>query len=488
MKQRKQTSRTTTRKTTKPSTQTTKTHQPPPTSGVHAAPMRYDADVLSMITPNAAGIDVASEEMWVCVPADRATPNIRTFGAFTADLEAMADWLRQCRITIVAMESTGVYWIPLYQVLVERHFEVCLTNARHLKNVAGRPKTDRLDCQWIQRLHSYGFLKASFRPTDAICQIRSIQRHRDTLIRENVRHIQHMQKALHQMNVLLPKVVSDITGTTGMAIIQKIIDGERNPVKLAKLRNPHCQSSEDEIAKALHGDDRREHLFVLRQAWNAYHFVLGQIRDCDRELERLVSDIAKQVDANQTPPPPREKPPQPPHRNDVQFAAQDGRTLRYECFGVDVTRIPGLDVSSALTLFTELGANRTPWPSDKQFASYLGLAPNVQSSAGKVRSSRTRKVASRAAGVFRLAAQAVIRSKTALGACYRRLKARLGGSKALTATARKIAVIFYHMVKDRAPYKELGEAADAQAQQVRTLTRLKHQAKSLGYTLVAQAV
>jgi transposase len=476
--------KTTTSRTTTNNNNNNNNNTPSPNDG-HAA-RRYDPDVLQMINPNTAGIDVASEEMWVCVPADRGEPNVRTFGAFTADLEALADWLRQCRITSVAMESTGVYWIPLYQILGERGFDVCLTNARHLKNVAGRPKTDRLDCQWIQRLHAYGFLKASFRPADAICQIRSIQRHREALIRENARHIQHMQKALHQMNVLLPKVVSDITGVTGLAIIQKILDGERNPVKLARLRNPHCQSSEDEIAKALHGDYRREHLFVLRQAHTAFQFVQGQIRDCDRELERLVTEIDKQVDANQTPPPPREKTPQPPHRNDVQFAAQDGRTLLYECFGVDVTRIPGLDVSSALTLFTELGADLTPWPSAKHFASYLGLAPNVQSSAGKVRSSRTRKVASRAAGVFRLAAQAVIRSKTALGACYRRLKARLGGSKALTATAHKIAVIFYHMVKAHVPYKELGEAAYTKAQQARTLKRLKQQAKHLGYTLVAQ--
>lgn len=474
------------RRKTPPTSSSSNKKNSPQLRGGQAAPRNYDPDVLSMINPNAAGIDVASEEMWVCVPADRAEPNVRRFGAFTADLEAIADWLRQCRITSVAMESTGVYWIPLYQVLVERGFDVCLTNARHLKNVSGRPKSDRLDCQWIQRLHSYGFLKASFRPTDAICQMRSIQRHRDALIHENVRHIQHMQKALHQMNVLLPKVVADITGATGRAIIQKILDGERNPVTLARLRNPHCQSSEDEIAKALYGDYRREHLFVLRQAHTAFQFVQGQIRECDRELERLVTEIEKQVDANQTPPPPREKTPQPVHRNDVQFAAHDGRRLLYECFGVDVTRIPGLEVSSALTLFTELGADLRPWPSDKHFTSYLGLAPNVQSSAGKVRSSQTRKVASRAAGVFRLAAQAVIRSKTALGACYRRLKARLGGSKALTATARKIAVIFYHMVKAHAPYHELGEAGYTKQQQARTLKRLKQQAKHLGYTLVAQ--
>ncbi len=229
-------------KTSKPmTTNNNNNNNMPPTTGGHTV-RSYDPDILQMINPHAAGIDVASEEMWVCVPADRAESNVRRFGAFTTDLEAIADWLRQCRITSVAMESTGVYWIPLYQVLVERGFEVCLTNARHLKNVAGRPKTDRLDCQWIQRLHAYGFLKASFRPADAICQIRSIQRHRDALIHENARHIQHMQKALHQMNVLLPKVVSDITGTTGMAIIQKILDGERNPVKLARLRNPHREA------------------------------------------------------------------------------------------------------------------------------------------------------------------------------------------------------------------------------------------------------
>lgn len=458
----------------------------PSTGGGQAAPLTYDPDVRSMITPNAAGIDVASEEMWGCVPADRAEPNVRRFGAFTRELEAIADWLKACRITSVAMDSTGVYWIPLYQLLEARGFAVCLTNAHHLKNVSGRPKSDRLDCQWIQRLHRSGGLKASFRPTDAICQIRSIQRHREALIHENARHIQHMQKALPQMNVLLPKVVADIPGATGLAISQKILDGERHPVTLAKLRNPHCQSSEEEIANALQGDFRREHLFVLRQAHTAFQFVQGQIRECDRELEWLVRTVDKQVDANQSPPPPREKTPQPMHRNDVQFAMHDGRTLLYECVGVDVTRIPGLEVSSALPLFTELGADVRPWPNAKHFTSYLGLAPNVQSSAGKVRSSQTRKVASRAAGVFRLAAQAVIRSKTALGAFSRRLKARLGGSKALTATARKIAVIFYQMVKERRPYTEVGEAAYTKAQQARTLKRLKQQAKHLGYTLVAQ--
>jgi transposase len=446
---------------------------------------RFDPAIFEMINPNAAGIDVASEEMWVCVPAHRAEQNVRKFGAFTDDLYAIADWLAECGITSVAMESTGVYWIPLYQVLEERGFVVCLTNARHLKNVSGRPKTDRLDCQWIQRLHSYGLLKASFRPADEICQIRTLQRHRDNLIRQASQHVQHMQKAVHQMNVLLPKVVSSMTGVTGMAIIQKILDGERNPVKLAKLRNAHCKSSQEEIAKALKGDYRAEHVFVLRQAYQAYHFVHEQLRECDRALERLVKAIDKQVDATQTPPPPQAKTPQPKAKNAHTFDS-DVRTLLYECFGTDVTAIPGINETNGLVLVSELGSDVSAWETEKRFSSWLGLAPNVQSSAGKVKSSETRKMANRAAGVFRMAARAVTRSKSALGAFYRRMKARLGAPKAMTATAHKIAVIFYHLVRERTVYREAGEAEYTQQQEQRMLKRLKKQAKRLGYLLTPQ--
>ncbi|MCP4402697.1 MAG: IS110 family transposase [bacterium] len=438
-----------------------------------------------MLNPNAAGIDVASEVMWACVPAIRATPNVRTFGVCTDDLHAIADWFTECGITSVAMESTGVYWIPLYQILEERGFDVCLTNARHLKNVSGRPKTDRLDCQWIQRLHSYGFLKASFRPTDDICRIRSIQRHRDSLIRDASRHVQHMQKALHQMNVLLPKVVKDITGVTGMAIIQKILDGEHNPVKLATLRNPHCKSSEEEIAKALKGDYREEHLFVLRQAVNAYRFVHTQLRECDRAIERRLVTIDKQVDATSTPPPPRTKPSQPKRKNQHQFTS-DARTLLYECFGTDITELTGIETTNGLELYTEVGADMRPWATDEHFTSWLGLCPNAQSSGGKMKSSQTRKVSSRAAQVFRMAAKSAARSKTYIGAFYRRMKVRLGAPKAMTATARKIAVIFYHMVKERKPYQDLGEDYYLKQSQDRALKRLQRQAKQLGYTLVEQ--
>jgi transposase len=471
----------------KEQSKTTKATKATKTTKATPATPTFDPAVLEMLNPNAAGIDVSSEDLWVCVPANRATVNVRKFGVYTDQLVAIADWLTECGVTSVAMESTGVYWIPLYQVLEERGFAVCLTNAKHLKNVSGRPKTDRLDCQWIQRLHSYGFLLASFRPTDEICRIRSIQRHRDSLIQDASRHVQHMQKALHQMNVLLPKVVKDITGVTGMSILQKILDGERNPVKLAKLRKPQCKSTEDEIARALNGDYRSEHLFVLRQAHTAYGFVQRQLRECDREIERLLTTIDKQIDANQTPPPPRTKPQQPKRKNQHHFSC-DARTLLYECFGTDVTELTGIETTNGLELYTEVGADMSAWATDQHFTSWLGLSPNAHSSGGKMKSSQTRKVTSRAAQIFRLAAKSASRSKTYLGAFYRRMKARIGAPKAMTATARKIAVIFYHMVKERVPFRDLGEDYYMAQNKERALKRLQRQAKQMGYTLVEQQV
>jgi transposase len=434
-----------------------------------------------MINPNAAGIDVASEEMWVCVPEDRAEDNVRKFGAFTDDLYAIADWLKECGVTSVAMESTGIYWIPLYQVLEERGFEVCLVNARQMKNVSGRPKTDRLDCRWIQRLHSYGLLMASFRPTDEICQLRSLLRHRDNVIRQSAKHIQHMQKALHQMNVLLDKVISDITAVTGMAIMQKILDGERNPVKLAKLRNPHIKSSEEEIAKALKGDYREEHIFVLRQAYNSYQFAQRQIRECDRAVEKWLQRTEKAIDVNEHPLPEATRNQRKPQKNEPPEAT---RSFLYEIYGLDLTQIPGFQASSIQTLLSEVGRDLTKWKTEKHFTSWLGLSPNLKRSGGKDQSSNTRKVQSRAAAVFRIAASSLKNSTSYLGAFYRRMRGRIGPAKALTATARKLAVIFYHMVKDRQPYKELGEDYYYKQQEQRQLKRLKKQAKLLGYELV----
>lgn len=452
---------------------------------VTTEPRRFDPAVWEMITPHAAGIDVHSEAMWVCVPVDRAERTVRTFGAYTEDLYALAEFLSTHQITSVAMESTGVYWIPLYQVLEARGFRVCLTNARHLKSIAGRPKTDQRDCQWIQRLHSYGFLNASFRPHETICRIRAIQRHRSTLIQEASRHIQHLQKALDQMNLKLSKVLTDITGVSGMAIIDRILTGERNPKTLATLRDYRCKKSEAEIAKALTGDYREEHLFVLRQALEGYRFVQTQRQACDREIEARLQAMDKQVDASQTPPPPRAKTSRSTRANAMQFTG-DGHTLLYELFGTDVTAIPGLDVTSGCVLYSELGADLSAWKNGKYFASWLGLSPAERSSAGRVKSNTTKKTAHRASQVFQLAAQSVSRSKTALGAFYRRLKARIGAPKALTATARKIALIFYQMVTRREPYREMSDTAYMQQQRDRWLQRVKRQAKELGYVLTPQ--
>jgi transposase len=446
---------------------------------------RYDPRIWEMINPDAAGIDVHSEEMWVCVPADRAEQNVRTFGAYTDDLYAIADFLMSCQITSVAMESTGVYWIPLYQVLEARGFRVCLTNARHLKSIAGRPKTDKLDCQWIQRLHSYGFLQASFRPPEEICQIRAIQRHRETLVHEASRHIQHMQKALDQMNLKLSKVLTDIPGVSGLTIIDHILKGERNPTYLATFRDYRCKKSEAEIAKALTGDYRAEHLFVLQQAVEGYRFVQQQLQHCDCEIEARLAAIEKQVDASQTPPPPRVKRGTSRTVQKIRLTG-DGRTLLYECFGTDVTALPGIDVSHGCGLFSELGADLRAWKSGGCFVSWLGYSPTEHSSGGKLKSSRTSQVTNRASQIFRLAARSAGRSKTALGAFYRRLKARIGAPKALTATARKLALLFYQMVTKREPYREAGEAAYTQQQKDRFLKRLKRQAKHFGYVLTPQ--
>jgi transposase len=439
---------------------------------------------LEMINPNAAGIDVASEEMWVCVPEDRVDQpegNVRKFGAFTCDLYAIAEWLQACGVRSVAMESTGIYWIPLYQVLEERGFEVCLVNARQMKNVSGRPKTDRLDCRWIQRLHSYGLLMPSFRPEDEICQLRSLLRHRDALIRGAARHIQHMQKALHQMNLLLDKVISDITGVTGMAIIRQILAGERDPQVLATLRNPHIKTSETEIAKALEGDYRDEHLFVLRQAYEAYQFAQEQMHRCDTTIEAWLQRTEKVIDASTHPLPPSTSCHKKPQNNEPSY---DARSYLYEIYGVDLTQIPGFQASTIQTLLSEVGRDMTKWKTEKHFTSWLGLCPNFKRSGGKDQSSHTRKIQSRSARAFRAAARALAKSKSYLGAFYRRMKARLGKPKAITATARKLAVIFYNMVKHGRNYQELGEDYYLKQQKQRQLKRLKNQAKLFGFELV----
>jgi transposase len=293
---------------------------------------------MPLVHSHAAGIDVGAEEHWVCVPADRDVQPIQKFSAFTCDLYRLADWLTACRITTVVMESTGVYWIPLFQILEARGFEVALVNARHVKNVPGRPKTDRFDCRWLQKLHSYGLLAPSFRPPEHICQLRSLLRHRDNLLRMIVKHIQHMQKALDQMNLHLHHVISDVTGVTGMRILRAIVAGERDPATLAQCRDYRIKSSPETIAKALEGDYRSEHLFTLTQSLALYDFTQQQIADCDQEIERVLRTFETKIDPEAQPLPPPTTTHRRPQRHEPVF---DLRTHLYRITGVDLTQVPG---------------------------------------------------------------------------------------------------------------------------------------------------
>jgi transposase len=322
---------------------------------------------LDMITPNAAGIDVASEEMGVCVPPGRTEHNVRKFGALTCDLHAIADWLTECGATTVAMASTGISWIPLYHVLEPRGFTVCLVNARQRTNVSGRPNTDRLDCRWMQRLHSYGLLMPSFRPPDEMRRLRSLLRHRAALIRGAARQTQHLQKALHQMNLLLDKVISDLTGVTGPAILEHILAGERDPVTLAGLRDCRIRAPEDDIVQALQGDSREDHLVVLQQAYEAYPFAQTHIAACDRKVEAWLKKTEKRIDVRDQPRPCTTRRRKNARDNEPTY---DARSSADDIYGVDLTEIPGMQASTIQTLLADVGRDLTKWPTAKHWTSW----------------------------------------------------------------------------------------------------------------------
>jgi transposase len=426
-----------------------------------------------------AGIDIGATEIYVAVPDDRDDRPIRRFGTFTEDLHRIADWLGSCRVRSIAMESTGVYWIPLFQILETRGFEVCLVNARHVKNVPGR-KSDVQDCQWLQYLHSVGLLRGSFRPPDQICVLRTLLRHRDTLIQLAASHVQRMQKALNQMNLQIHHVISDITGVTGLAILDAILAGERDPEVLAQYRNPHIKASKAVIVKALVGDYRREHIFTLRQSLAAYRHYQDLIGATDNEVQQLLAAFDSRVDPITGPP----LPPTPIHRrprgNELRF---DLRAELYRILGVDLTQVPGLSSSTVYAAFAEVGPDLARFPSDKHFASWLGVCPDNRISGGKVLSVRTRHVKHRLAQALRLAAQSLLRSQTALGAYYRRMRARLGAPKAITATAHKLARIIYRLLTERRPYDETILAKQDEHRRRRLENRLRLQARALGFTL-----
>ena len=432
---------------------------------------------LQHINLNAAGIDVGSERHLIAVPEGRDDVSVREFGTFTADLEALAAWLKKCGITTVAMESTGVYWIPLFEVLDRHGFEVKLVDARHVKNVSGR-KSDVLDCQWLPQLHTYGLLAGAFRPPDEICVLRSYLRQKEMLTQASSMHIQHMQKALQQMNLLLHNVVSDITGVTGMKIIKAILAGERDPKVLAHHRHGLCKNSSSTIAKSLVGNYRQEHLFALRQAVDLYETYQKKIADCD---EAIIKQLEKQPNLSDDEPPPGDK--ETPACGRIRGGV-DIRDVLYQKSGVDLFAIPGLAADTLLTLASEVGFDLSPWKTEKHFASWLGLCPGTKRSGGKVLDTKTKRNPNRAAQAFRMAANSLYRSQTALGAFYRRIKARTGGQQAVTATAHKIARLYYAMLTKGTTYIELGQQAYEQRYKQRRLDHLKNQAKSLGFQLV----
>jgi transposase len=430
---------------------------------------------------HAAGIDVGATQHWVAVPDDRDPEPVRQFGAFTADLYALAEWLHQCRIETVVMESTGVYWIPLFEVLDERGVEVRLVDPHYVKQVPGR-KTDARDCRWLQELHTYGLLQGAFRPPEQICKLRSYLRQRSMLIEMASRAVQHMQKALEQMNLKLTEVVSDITGQTGLRILRAIVAGERDPQVLAQHRDRRCKQDTATLAQALEGHWRAEHLFALQQAMEQYDFTHQQLRACDTQIE-----VCLQTLTSQSPPAAPLEPSRKARQRQGNAPFFDVRTLLYTLTGVDLTRIDGINALTALKLISEIGVDMTRWPTSKHFASWLGLCPGTKISGGKRLSSRSRPTANRAAVALRLAAQSLAHSHSALGGYYRRMKARLGAPKAITATAHKLARLIYSMLRHGTAYVDAGLHAYEQQYRERVIKSLKRKAHALGLTLVQHA-
>lgn len=463
---------------------------------------KKSVEEFTLIHPNAAGIDIGSEYHYVAVPHDRDEKPVQRFRCFTNDLYRLADWLKQCGIDTVAMESTGVYWIPLFEVLEGRGFKVILVNAHYVKNVPGR-KTDVQDCQWLQKLHSFGLLRGSFRPDDRILALRGYLRQRERLIEYAGMHIQHMQKALVQMNVQLHKVIRDITGATGLGILRDIVAGNYNPESLIKHRDPRCKESPETFVEALTGNYRPEHLFALKQALELYEEYQNKIRECDMRIEKELAELNRDC----SPPPPIDSPesdlrensqpqakggsavpekPKPnskkkPQKNEIRGNIQMQITA---LAGVSLNNVVGMTPTTVLRILSEIGTDMTRWPNAKAFTNWLTLAPNNKITGGNVFSSKTKRSANRVAKLLRLVAVNVGKTKTALGAFYRRMCARTDKAKAVTATARKLAVVIYAMLRNGTEYVDLGHDYYELRYHERVLKNLNQRAKQFGYRLV----
>jgi transposase len=434
---------------------------------------KVDWKTLELVHPHAAGIDIGGSEHWVAISPEKEEESVRRFDCFTADVERMADWLVDRGVRSVAMQSTGVYWMPVYEILQQHGLEVYLVNARHTKNLPGR-KSDIAECQWLLKLHTFGLLNNSFQPTDDIRTARTLWRHRGGLVGQASSAIQRMQKALIEMNVQLSNVLSDLSGVSGMAIVQAILDGEREPRKLAALADPQVKASKTVIAKSLEGNWRPELVFVLRQEVEMYRICQDKISACDRQLQQHLKGMEPKVDLEAQPLGPRPKGKRA-RGNAPKF---DLRTELYRITGVDWTRVDGIDVQVAQSVIAEVGVDLKAFPSEKHFANWLGLCPTNESSGGKVLNRRTPKVVNRAKVAFRQAASTLIRSQSYLGAQYRRLRTRLGAPKAITAMARKLACLFYRLLQYGQQYVDKGVEfyeAKYKEQQIRSVLRRAHQ-------------
>ena len=444
-----------------------------------SVPKKVDWKALEVVHPDAAGIDVGGSEHWVAVSPDRDPEPVRRFGCFTADLREMARWLVEKSVRSVAMQTTGVYWMPVFEILEQQGLEVYLVNAQHTKNVPGR-KSDIQECQWLLKLHAFGLLNNSFQPSDEIRIARTLWRHRGNLVAEASSVVQRMQKVLTEMNVQLSNVLSDISGVSGMKIIQAILDGARDPGELAALVEPGVKATPEDIVKSLEGNWREELLFVLRQHVEFYQIYQKKIRACDLQLRKHLQSLGSKLDLQAQPLGPRPK----GKRLSRNTPAFDLRTELYRITGIDWSQINGIDVLTAQTVISEAGADLSAFPSEKQFASWLGLCPTNQQSGKKILNRRTRKVVNRATVAFRNAAMTLLRSQSYLGAQYRRLRTRLGAPKAITAMARKLACLFYRLLKHGQQYVDQGieyYETRYREQQIRSLAK---RAQKLGLQLI----
>ncbi len=448
------------------------------TKGIEQA---HPFDGMSKVNPHAAGVDIGAEEIVVCVVSNETTQLVRGFGNYTVDLHTISDWLTEHKIKTVAMESTGVYWIPLFEVLEQRGFECLLISSRSLRRVAGR-KSDITDAQWIQTLHNYGLLESSFRPQADLIALRSLLRHRRSLVDHRSPHVLHMQKALLQMNIQLSQAVSDVTGVTGQTVIRAILSGVRDPQMLASLREPGCKKSEEEIGKALTGTWREEHLFVLKQAMALYDFYTQQILECDEEIERVYGETRPDWDGGELKPLSARK--RSSHSKNARYDTEKIRQHLKRVSGVDVSLVDGFGVSLAQTVILECGTDMSKFPTEGHYCSWLGVAPKHEISGNKVLKNTTLKTKNRAGQAFRMAAQSVKQADCPFGVLYRRLRARLGPAQATVATAHAIARVVYRMLKYKVEYDPLSVNEYQKQYEEQQIKYMQKRAAKLGYQLL----